>query len=252
MSETSRILKIQALAQGGYEHLVSAAISTGASLDAFGMNLFAEMNREPVLVDEFQNLVAGSILVREYTATPTANAANTGDGEIIVQSVGPDVVEGTYTAVCTSARPDRGIFDIRAPNTGIIGEANVNTAFTSRHLSVTVEDGTVDYVVGDAFTIEVEGAGYAGFDFANASSQVAAGVLAIPINTMDSAGPLEQFAIVRGPALLPTGYLQLTGWDAYWPTIDPAITATEAAALRAGYLSACTAQLQRRGIVVRD
>ena len=244
---TERVLKIQALAQGGYEHLVTAALNGGSSIDEFGMDLLTEQNREVITVASGWNLPAGSILTRAYSSNVTAGSGNTGNGTLTVNSLGNDVVEGVYTARCTEVRADGGVFDVLTPSGGVIGEANATTQFSSGHMVLTIADGSTDFEVGDSFAIEVTGGDYAGIDFAVAEAdppgvQIAAGVLGVAVNTMTPPGARQQFATVRGPAVLSSAFVQI-GNNPWGPTNNPELAKR--------VMATCLAQLQRRGIVVR-
>lgn len=244
---TERVLKIQALAQGGYEHLVTAALNGGSSIDEFGMDLLTEQNREVVMIAEDQNLPAGSILVRAYSSDVTAGSGNTGNGTLVVDAIREDAVEGVYLARCTAAAVDGGIFEVLMPSDGILGEANVGTAFLSGHLNLTIAYGVTDFAVGDTFTIEIIGGEYSGIDFDAAetdppSVQIAAGVLGVAIDTTETDGPRPQFATVRGPAVLSPSFVQL-GNHPWGPTNHLKLIEQ--------VMTTCLAQLRRRGIVVR-
>jgi hypothetical protein len=242
--------KIQFLAQGGYDRLVHEAIAANASPDAFAVDLLTEVNREPVLIASGQVLPAGSILVRTYTPSVTAASGNTGNGTLTVVSVGPYVLEGAYTATCVSKRTDRGLFEVRNTYHGVIGRANVGTTFTSDDLQLLIADGSADFVLGDTFSIQITGGNFSGYDFdADEAAfvagtpivQVASGVLSADIDTL-AFGAQEQFATVRGPAVLPAAFVKLGnspwGLSNYQRLQDAAMDRS-------------IEQLARRGIVLR-
>lgn len=245
---TDRVLKIQALAQGGYEHLVRNALDKGSTLDEFGMDLLTEMNREAITIDTDRALPAGSILVRAYSDSVTAHGGNTGNGTLTVDRFGEDVVEGIYVARCTEVRTDRGIFELRAPNGGVIGEANVGTQFLSSQLVLSIADGSTDFVSGDSFNIEIVGGSYSGYDFEAAELdendiQIASAVLAVEVSPGPPFSTQQQFAVVSAPAILPKGYIQL-GPTPWGPSNHPELL-TKA-------MTVSIAQLARRGIVERQ
>ena len=72
--------------------------------------------------------------------------------------------------------------------------------------------------------------------------QVASGVLSAAVNTEDPAAPKEQFAVVRGPAILPASFVSL-GWDQ--AEFD------QHHVLRDAAMDRSIEQLARRGIVLR-
>ena len=109
------------------------------------------------------------------------------------------------------------LFEIRGPNRGVIGLANVGTTFVSEDLRLLIADGSADFVIGDTFSIVVTAGSYFGYDFAADEAaeaagtpivQVASGVLSADIDTL-TFGAQEQFATVRGPAILPAGFVKL-------------------------------------------
>ncbi|MEO5625750.1 MAG: hypothetical protein ABIQ70_07070 [Dokdonella sp.] len=247
-SSNSRIGKIESLAQGGYENLARSAISRGASPDEFAVDVLVQRNRDVVTIAAGQDLGAGSILIRAYT-TSVSSSGNAGNGTLSVGSIGPDAIEGIYTATCIAAHPDRGIFELRTPSKGVIGEANVGTAFVSDALRVTVADGSTDFSVGDKFAVEVIGGTYSGYSFfadeeayaaGIESVQIAAGVLSAPLKTL--ADTAEQFATIRGPAVLPASFLKL--WGSPWNSIN-------LQNLQDAAMARSIDQLARRGIVLR-
>jgi hypothetical protein len=166
-------------------------------------------------------------------------------------SLNEHIMLGVYTATCISSRTNRGLFEIRGPNKGIIDNANVGTPFVSDDILLTIADGSTDFAVGNAFTITVTAGSYSGYDFAAdiaaAESgtpivQVASGVISAAVDTKGPPVAKEQFAVVRGPSILPATFVGL-GWDG--------IELNENAALHDAALSRSIEQLARRGIVLR-
>ena len=165
-------------------------------------------------------------------------------------SVGPYIVEGTYTATCVSKRADHGMFEIRGPNRGVSGLANVGTTFVSEDLRLLIADGSADFAIGDTFSIVVTAGSYFGYDFAADEAaevagtpivQVASGVLSADIDTL-TFGAQEQFATTRGPAILPAGFVKL-GNSPWEPANHPD--------LQVAAMNRSIEQLARCGIVLR-
>jgi hypothetical protein len=234
---------ILALAMGDHVELAEQAIASGATPDQFLADLLTREAQTPVLVDEGYTLTAGEILFRSHTAAATPGGGNHGNGTLAVDAVGQDVLDGTYTLVCTSTRTDRGIFELRAPDGSVIEPLNVGTPYVSKALSLTISDGTTDFAIGDTFSIAVTASGsFHPYNFTSLSAntlQVASAVLARDIDTSD--GELEQFANATGPAILPAGFARLAAKP---DDVD--------ADVYAALVEETTEQLEHHGIVSRD
>lgn len=160
-----------------------------------GAFLFSESrgcrSRDEITIAEGNNLVAGTVLgkIRTGVADAVAND-NTGDGAIEAITVGYNAIAGFYVLKIVAAAADAGIFHLFDPDGDWVGEGTVGTAFASTHLSFILEDGTVDFDVGDTFTIEVSrapGQYVACAPNADDGSQVAAAILWDNTNTMGGA-----------------------------------------------------------------
>lgn len=96
------------------------------------------------------SLVSGS-------ATATAGT-NTGNGTVGTITVGKHAKVGTYKLTFTGAATNAGGYRVADPTGVIVGAASVGAVCTTVDgLSFTVNDGSVDFVVGDSFSIVVTG-----------------------------------------------------------------------------------------------
>lgn len=76
-----------------------------------------------------------------------------GNGALAAYSGGTDSMAETFTVTCTATALDGGTFEVVGSVSGNIGNATVGTPFTSTKLNFTINDGTVDFALSDAFTI---------------------------------------------------------------------------------------------------
>ena len=117
-----------------------------------------QFSREILTILSGQALLGNEVVAKIKTSCPatgTADAGNTGDGTCTGVTAGKQVIEGTYTLTCIAAATDAGTFEVKNPNDVTLGQAVVGTAYTSKELNFTLNDGTADFVVGDVFTITV-------------------------------------------------------------------------------------------------
>lgn len=105
-----------------------------------------------------QNLTRGAVLGKISLAAGTAVAGtNTGNGTVsaFALAAGGPALIGSYVATCTAAATDSGTFSIKDPNGVLLGYATVGSAFTAAGITVTIADGTTDFIVGDSFTLPI-------------------------------------------------------------------------------------------------
>lgn len=93
-------------------------------------------------------------------AAATASYSGTGNGVISGLQAGADAVTETVTATCIATAIDGGIFEVDGSVSGPLGNATVGIGFTSSKVDFTINDGSTDFVLNDAFTISVSGANY--------------------------------------------------------------------------------------------
>jgi hypothetical protein len=124
-----------------------------------------QRSRVNITVLSAENLKAGHVLGRRLVS-PTVAAAtvigtNTGNGTVTGQAPAADngIQRGTYRLVCIEPAVDSGRFAVYDPNGRFIGDAVVGAAF-GIEIAFTINDGTTDFVAGDAFAIKVTGGTY--------------------------------------------------------------------------------------------
>jgi len=92
-------------------------------------------------------------------ATGTAGGGNTGNGTMTGVSDGGDAQLGTYTLTCVNAAVSGSeIFQVVDPLGNSLPDATVGAAYTNAQLALTLNDGAVDFIVGDTFTVVVAAA----------------------------------------------------------------------------------------------
>lgn len=104
-------------------------------------------------------LAVGAALRRKLAAAIAAVAENTGDGAPGEVVLGLKARLGTYVLECTAASADGGTFAVFAPDGTRLADLAVGVAYDNGHFALTLADGAADFVVGDAFEIEVTDSG---------------------------------------------------------------------------------------------
>lgn len=158
-----------------------------------------------------QNLVAGQILAVPRVgaiAAPAAVAGNTGNGAITgTITAGARAVPGVYRLTCIATTTNSGLFAIVAPNGEHGGYVRAGVAFTGSHLAgLTINDGSIDFALGDAFTITVAAGNNKCFAYNAMQAHDIVGVLAEDTNATSADTPAT---IITAANLLRTG---LTGY----------------------------------------
>lgn len=104
-----------------------------------------------------QNLNAAAVLHMGLAAASAVGVGTpAGNGVITVGAVGTDAVRGTYKLVCVAAASNAGTFNFYAPDGSLIRQITVGGGATaSDHITLTIADGSSDFVVADTFTIAV-------------------------------------------------------------------------------------------------
>lgn len=151
----------------GLKGLMAAPLVFGATLTEgthAGEFLMGEIegigapSRENITVLSGQNLTAGYVIGRVNKgvgriSVPTV--VGTGNGTVTAVYAGPEVLEGNYVVTCTAAATNGGTFSVTNPAGKALPAATVGTAYTSREINFTLNDGGTDFIVGDAFTFVV-------------------------------------------------------------------------------------------------
>lgn len=88
----------------------------------------------------------------------TLGGTRTGTGTLTGIEAAPAAVTETWTLTCTSGGPT-GTFSVVGSVSGAMAAATVGTPYVAALIKFTINDGAMDYVTGDTFTIPVtEGA----------------------------------------------------------------------------------------------
>lgn len=77
----------------------------------------------------------------------------TGNGTMTGQALGASSVSETFTIVCTVAALNGGTFSVTGSVSGALPNATVGVAYVNAAINFTINDGTVDYIVGDTYTV---------------------------------------------------------------------------------------------------
>jgi len=134
-----------------------------------GGHILSEANgnrsRENGTLKSGNNLAAGAVLHAALSAAAaTAVGSPSGNGVITVGALGVDAQLGSYKLRCVAAASNAGTFDLEAPDGTLVRQITVGGgASASDHITITIADGSADFVVGDAFTIAVTSTGYTEF-----------------------------------------------------------------------------------------
>ena len=85
----------------------------------------------------------------------------TGNGTMTSVAVYSGVTKTeTITATCIAAVANGGIFQVSGSLSGPLGNATVGSNFVSPEISFIINDGTTDFIVGDAFTVATTASNY--------------------------------------------------------------------------------------------
>lgn len=85
-------------------------------------------------------------------AAPTF--AGTGSGVLTVTDTTLATVTETWTIQCTAAAANGGTFSVTGSVSGAQASATVGVAYSNSLIGFKIADGTVDFVVGDTFTVK--------------------------------------------------------------------------------------------------
>lgn len=185
-------------------------------------------SREHVTVLAGQHLPVGAVLGKiKLGACPVTGTAgaNTGSGTCTGVTAGAKAKLGTYTLKCIHVSANSGIFSVRDPDGYALPDAIVG-AYTNDQINFTLNDGSTDFAVGDAFTIAIPaGSGKVkAIDFnAVDGAQDAYGVLTADCDA--TLADARAVAIVREAQVIESNLV--------WPVTDPVVTDAQKAAAMA-------------------
>ena len=168
-----------------------------------------------------RTLKQGTVLgqITTGTATPTAQAGNTGNGTCGAVTVGAGAKAGTYTVTFIEPATNLGAFIVEDPDGLTVGDGVVGTAFTGGGLTFTIAGGSTDFVAGDGFVIAVATGSLKYVELTEAGAdgrQIPAAVLLNTV-TVPAAGDKVETALRRGPALINAANLI---WPASYDAAD--------------------------------
>ncbi len=182
-------------------------------------------------------LIVGAVIAARTRSevSVTAGDGNIGDGEATLADppLGALADAGAYRLACITAGADGGTFQVLSPKGYLLPDLTVGEAYEGDHLNLTVADGTADFVVGDAFAIEVSGDGkVVALDPAAVDGTAEAiGIAAYDVTAPDGADT-EVTAILRDAVLADRAIV--------WP-----------AGITEEQTEAAIADLEARGVLVR-
>jgi hypothetical protein len=116
-------------------------------------------SRDAVKIAASQSVLSGNLLGGKVVAADTTQAQSftgTGNGALTFASpaVSTAARTGRYLLTCTAAAANAGSFSVQTPDGREIGPATVGVAF-NKEIKFTIADGATDFVVGDAFSIDI-------------------------------------------------------------------------------------------------
>jgi hypothetical protein len=98
--------------------------------------------------------------LKDFVTTPntlgavTPGGGNTGNGTVTGVSAVDAAVTETWTLTCTAGGPT-GTFSVVGSVSGAQADATVGTAYDNSIVAFTINDGAVDFIIGDIFTFTV-------------------------------------------------------------------------------------------------
>jgi len=174
-----------------------------STLDTYTPDNLIASNDVPLLVKAVtlltgQGIVKRGTVLGKITKTigsPAANAGNTGNGTVTEVSLSAAAKLGTYTLQCITAAENGGTFRIIDQDGVRMNDAMVGTAYVGP-INFTINDGAIDFIAGDKFTITVT-AGSGKFKIVNNvnvdGSQEADCMLVTEVDTTDADVVVEAY-----------------------------------------------------------
>lgn len=206
--------------------------------DILKAELNKNLSREVVTVKSGEDLPVGQVLGKiKLGACPTTGTAisgNTGAGTCTGVTAGARAKVGTYTIKCVNVVAGAGLFSIEDPDGYALPDAVAGVAYVNDQINFTLNDGSPDFALGDAFTVEIaEGSGsVVGIDpTAVDGSQDAYGILTAACDA--TGGATEAVAIVRDARVVEANLV--------WLNTSPDMSAAQ--------IAASMAQLKAMGII---
>lgn len=149
-------------------------------------------------------------------AISIAAGTNTGNGAAGTITRLSKALVGAYTLTCITAATNAGTFRVLDPNGYRLADLVVAQAYNNGHFSITIADGSADFIVGDSFTVTVA-AGSGKFRLVNSAntdgSDIAEAVLAEARNV--AAGADETNVPIYETGEFNSGALTFGGSDTF-------------------------------------
>lgn len=93
-------------------------------------------------------------LVLGYGNAAAPGYSGTGNGTMTGLDTYPATLTETWTIQCTAAAVNGGTFSVTGSVSGAQAAATVGTPYDNGFIKFTINDGTTDFIVGDAFTVQ--------------------------------------------------------------------------------------------------
>ena len=101
------------------------------------------------LLDQIKHYACG------YGVIGTITYSGTGNGVISDTDTFTSSVSETWTVACTSASANAGVFSVTGSVSGALADATVGVDYDNGLIAFTINDGAVDFVATDSFSIPV-------------------------------------------------------------------------------------------------
>lgn len=104
-------------------------------------------------------LAIGEVITKRTRsdAIITPDGGNTGDGVAGAVTLGSMAETGAYVLTCIAASANAGTFQVLSPKGYQLPNLTVGQAYAGDHINLTIADGATDFIVGDAFTVDITG-----------------------------------------------------------------------------------------------
>lgn len=152
-------------------------------------------------------LLAPATVAAAYTSAQINFTINDGAADYIVGD--------SFTILATAADGNSGLFAVSAPDGAALPNATVAVAYTNAQLNFTINDGAIDYAVGDIFTVAVtkgDGSAVALDVTAVDGTQIAAGFTIAAYDA--TGGAIQGVAVVRDAVIDPLNLVWPSGFSA--------------------------------------
>ncbi|HEX4348340.1 MAG TPA: head decoration protein, partial [Vicinamibacterales bacterium] len=115
-------------------------------------------SRDAITVLSGQTLKAGAVIARVNKGVGRVSVpavVGTGNGTATAVFAGPEVQVGNYVVTCKTVAANGGVFSVVDPAGNVMPDATVGTPYVGREINFTLNDGSSDFILTDAFTFVV-------------------------------------------------------------------------------------------------